>query len=327
MSGFDMETVRLAELPSPLVPMQRLSNVWGGPNVLFKRDDLTGFGLSGNKVRKLEYHFAQAKKHGADTVITCGAVQSNHCRATALAAARLGFRAHLFLRSDNGELPAEAVGNHVLQRLAGAQITTINPDQYRNERTELMEAAAEEHRANGHSCWLIPEGASDRFGTYAFTAAGHELDRQLRDMSMADGTVTVWHASSSGATTAGLAIAGGQSETDFRIVGSSVGESSEELTETVNSLIVAAGSDPLAAPFEAVDAYIGGGYGKTTEEELALQREATRLTGLLWDPTYTGKALYGLYKEIEAGNFSKDDTVVFWHTGGGFALFSHPVLD
>lgn len=326
MTGFDSDMIRLAELPTPLEEMPRLSKAWGGPNVLFKRDDLSGFGLSGNKVRKLEYHFAQAKKHGADTVITCGAVQSNHCRATALAAARLGFGCKLFLRSDDGQMPKEPVGNHVLQRLAGAEITTINPQQYADERNELMAQAAKESEADGHKCWVIPEGASDRFGTLAFAEAGRELDAQLRERGLDESKVTVWHASCSGATTAGLAIAAGQSETDFSIVANSVGPTHDELVAIVTSLIESADADPLAAPFLATDAYLGGGYGKTTEEELRIQREATQLCGMLWDPTYTGKALVGLYKEIQAGNFTADDTVVFWHTGGGFALFSHPVI-
>ena len=281
--------IELAQLPTPLEFADQLSAEWG-TNIWIKRDDLTGFGLSGNKVRKLEFHMAAASDAGAGVVITCGAAQSNHCRATALVAARLGLRCVLVSRTESGEPPATLVGNHFLQRLAGAEIHYISRAEWA-DRAEIMTTIAADFPG---VAWTMPAGASDRLGVAAFEMAMHELDGQVAaEVSIPrDGEITVWHASSSGGTTAGLALGAAGSDRSWRIVGSSVGESEAELVETVTGLLADAGA-PLS-PFEIVDRYVGLGYGRTTPEELALQVKATRMTGQVWDPTYTGKALYGL---------------------------------
>ena len=311
----------LAQLPTPLEFADRLTEAWGGPQIWIKRDDLTGFGLSGNKVRKLEYHVAAAKAAGCDTFVTCGAVQSNHCRATAFVAARAGLDAILLLRSSRGNAPAEVVGNHFLQRLAGAEVRFIDREGWK-QRAELMQTIAAELAADGRSAWIMPAGASDRLGVASFEAALWELDAQADASGIrSDRSVSVWHASSSGGTTAGLALGAARSGRDWSIVGSSVGETRQELHDQVDGLLAEA--DASGSPYEILDEYVGLGYGKTTDEELAVQVEATRLTGQVWDPTYTGKALYALREEIRAGRFAADDHVVFWHTGGGFAAFAH----
>ena len=161
----------------------------------------------------------------------------------------------------------------------------------------------------------MPAGASDRLGVAAFDNALVELSEQI------DGPVTIWHASSSAGTTAGLALGVARNGFDMTVVGASVGESEAELGDHVSALLAEAGG--ADAPFEVIDDYVGLGYGKTTDEELHVQMEATRLTGLIWDPTYTGKALYALKREIDRGRFAATDKVVFWHTGGGFAAFAH----
>ena len=304
----------LAQLPTPLEFADRLTDAWGGPQIWIKRDDLTGFGLSGNKVRKLEYHLAAAKAAGATTLVTCGAVQSNHCRATAIVAARTGMKCLLLLRSRDGQPPEHIEGNHLLQRLAGADCRFIGPAEW-HDRLALMAEVAQEVGAAGELAWVMPAGASDRLGVVAFEHALVELSAQI------DGPATIWHASSSGGTTAGLALGVARHGVDMAVVGSSVGETQAELREIVDGLLVEAGA--AESPYDIVDEYVGLGYGKTTDDELAVQIEATRLTGLIWDPTYTGKALYGLKREIERGRFGADDTVVFWHTGGGFAAFAH----
>lgn len=316
-----MPRFELAQLPTPLEFADRLTAAWGGPQIWIKRDDLTGFGVSGNKVRKLEYHLAAAKEIGATTLITCGAVQSNHCRATALVAARTGLACVVLLRSRDGQAPDQVAGNHLLQRLAGADARFITPDQWL-ERRALMDQVADEVRAAGGVPWILPEGASDRLGMHAFDVAMNEVAEQVRDQI--GGPVTVWHASSSAGTTAGLALGAMRSGVDATVVGSSVGGDEAYLTGRVHRLLrEVEGVDPEQVPFEILDRYIGLGYGRTTDEELAIQVQATRLTGLIWDPTYTGKALFALHQEIQAGRFSADDHVVFWHTGGGFAVFAH----
>ena len=308
------ERFPLAQLPTPLDFADRLTEAWGGPQIWIKRDDLTGFGLSGNKVRKLEYHVAAAKAAGATALVTCGAVQSNHCRATAIAAAKTGMKCVLLLRSRDGGPPERVEGNHLLQRLAGAEVRFITPRQW-HDREALMVEVAAELAAVGEQAWTMPAGASDRLGVAAFDNALVELSEQI------DGPVTIWHASSSAGTTAGLALGVARNGFDMTVVGASVGESEAELGDHVSALLAEAGG--ADAPFEVIDDYVGLGYGKTTDEELHVQMEATRLTGLIWDPTYTGKALYALKREIDRGRFAATDKVVFWHTGGGFAAFAH----
>lgn len=308
--------IRLAQLPTPLEPLPRLTEQWGGPTLWVKRDDLTGFGLSGNKVRKLEFHLAAAREAGATTLITCGAVQSNHCRATAVAAAQQGFRVVLYLRSPDGHRPSTATGNHLIQRLAGAETRFITPDLYRHRNEVMADAAAEIGDA-----WVIPEGASDALGAQGFELAGQEVAQQWSVIH--GGPAVWWHAASSGGTTAGLGTAADRLDLDVAIIGTSVGDPLDELANRIEDIWEAGGDMPEQPRIELTDSYVGRGYGLTTDEELATQVEATRLTGLLFDPTYTGKAIFGLKQEIERGRFDDDDHVIFWHTGGGFAALAH----
>jgi D-cysteine desulfhydrase len=315
--------IALANLPTPLEKAERLTASWGGPTIWIKRDDLTGFGLSGNKVRKLEYHLAAALDQGADTVVTCGAVQSNHCRATALAAAKMGLKTVLYLRSPDGKPPAAATGNHFLQRLAGAECRFITSAEY-DQRNEIMETAA----ADLGSAWVIPEGASDALGAQGFVAAMHEIAPQLEALGIEQ--PIMWHASSSAGTTTGMVRGAAEAGLNVEIIGSSVGDTAAEVTNHVRGLL--ADSENLYGPvnddiaWRITDEYVGRGYGLTTRAELATQVEATRLTGLIFDPAYTGKLIYGLKREIEQGRFTTDDSIVFWHTGGGFAALAYPDL-
>lgn len=305
------DRIHLAQLPTPLEHANRLSDAWGA-DIWIKRDDLTGFGLSGNKVRKLEYHLKMATDTGATTVITCGATQSNHARATAIAAAKLGLLCVLYLRTHDGEAPGEVWGNHLLQRLAAAECRFITPTEY-DDRDAIMEDAARETE----DAWVIPEGASDALGAQGFVNAAHELAAQTQSF---EGPFTLWHPCMSAGTTAGLIRGSSEAGMDVEIVGCAVGDSAEGITTRVNSIL---DEDVPAVRWSITDSHIGGGYGIISEDELATQSEAIRLTGLLFDPTYTGKALHGLYREIKDGTFGRDDTVVFWHTGGGFATFAH----
>ncbi len=314
------ERLPLARLPTPLERCDRLTEAWGGPRIWVKRDDLTGFGISGNKIRKLEFHFAAARAAGAETVVTCGAVQSNHCRATALVAAKLGLHAVLFLRSPDGEPPSESTGNHLLSHLAGAAIRYVTPDQYRDRDALMADAARDAGRS-----WVIPEGASDALGMWGFVLAMQELADQMTTIGRP--ARVVWHAASSGGTTAGMAWAADRLQLASEVVGSSVGEAAAELGGRVEAIWDEAsaryGGRRPEAPWSVVDEYIGEGYGVAKAAELAAQVEATSLTGMIFDPTYTGKALYALREEIRRGRYGPGDDVVFWHTGGGFAVFAH----
>ena len=318
-----VEKIPLANLPTPLQPVDRLTERWGGPRIWVKRDDLTGFGLSGNKVRKLEYHLAAARNAGATTLITAGAAQSNHCRATALAAAQLGLECILLLRTSDGRPVREPTGNHLLHRLSGADLRYVTPQDYA-ERDRLMAELAADLSAAGTAAWVIPEGASDYLGMLGFAEAGRELADQIRDWPKPP---AVWHASSSGGTTAGFVMAAVETRHSFVVYGTSVGDTIGDLNKRLAAIWEETSRHrslpkDVRAPM-LTDAYVGGGYGVVSGEELACQLEATRLTGLLFDPVYTGKAIYGLREEIRRGSLDDFDDVVFWHTGGGFGVFAH----
>ncbi len=317
----------LARLPTPLERLDRLTDSWGGPSIWVKRDDLTGFGLSGNKVRKLEFHLAAAQDAGADTLVTTGAAQSNHCRATALAAAQTGFRTVLVLRTPDGRAPQNLEGNHLLDRLAGAEVRFVTPEEY-DHRDEVLTAVAAELADRGSSPWIIPEGASDALGMWGFVTAMSELDAQLAGVG---DVAAVWHPASSGGTTAGLGWAADRMGLDVPVVGASIGDTVPDMRGRIERIwaeAVAAYGGPLPRPsLELTDEHVGCGYGLTTDDELRVQAEATALTGLIFDPTYTGKAIVGLRREIDKGRFRPGESVVFWHTGGGFAVFSHDFAD
>jgi D-cysteine desulfhydrase len=317
------DRISLANTPTALEMAPRLSAAWGGPRIWIKRDDLTGFGLSGNKIRKIEFHAAAARSAGATALITTGAVQSNHCRATALAAARLGLDCYLLLRTADGHPPDRPTGNHLLHRLSGAHISFVTPDQYA-QRGQLMAELADQLAAGGTTAWVIPEGASDYLGMLGFAAAARELAAQIADW---DRPPAVWHPSSSGGTTAGLAFGAAQTGNRFAVVGTSVGDTIAELQERLSIIWEETRShielpDTLQHP-RLIDSYVGGGYAVVSDTELESQLAATRMTGLLFDPVYTGKAIHALRMEIAAGGLDEYDDVIFWHTGGGFGVFAH----
>ncbi len=315
--------IRIGLSPTPLEFADRLTAAWSGPRIWVKRDDLTGFGVSGNKVRKLEFHFAAARDSGADTVITCGAVQSNHSRATALAAARLGIRTILLLRKNPAEDPPLS-GNYLLDRLAGAQIRFITPAEWA-DRDALMREEADRQAELGHTAWVIPEGASDALGMWGFVLAVREIADQTATVT--GSAPVLWHAASSGGTTAGIGWAVDRLALAFPVVACSIGDPARDIEQKVTAIwaeaAAAMGTAPPDLDIVYNDSHIGGGYGVVSDEDLAIQAEATSLTGLIFDPTYTGKALAGLRREITDGRYGPDDNVIFWHTGGGFAVFAH----
>ena len=310
----------LALTPTPLQEFPRLRERWGGPHIWIKRDDLTGFGLSGNKVRKLEFHLAAAQEAGADTVITCGAFQSNHCRATALACARFGFDVRLVLRTPDGNKPATKVANLIIDLLAGATIRYISQAEW-EDRDAIMAEEADKLAAGGKTAYVIPQGASDKLGMWGMSLGFGELVEQIPEVIGRE-VVEVWHTGSSGGTTSGFGW--GADRTGFRtpLVALCISEPAESLIARVRRIwksgVEAFGGEMPSPRLEYIDRYLTGGYGMVNDELVEVQTEATRLTGLLFDSTYTGKAIYGLRKEIAAGRFDDDDHVVFWHTGGGF---------
>ena len=298
-----------------------------GVELLVKRDDLTGVELSGNKVRKLEFLLADARHKGADVVLTCGGAQSNHCRATAIAATRVGMRALLFLRTADPARPPPVEGNILLDRLVGAEVRWITPEQYR-ARAEVMAAAAAELRAGGAAPYVIPEGGSNALGSWGYVRAVEELAAQLAALPPARRT-TIVYAAGSGGTGAGLILGTRLCGLDAPVVGFNVCDDRDYFVRVIGDICAEAVRAwrldvrfDRARDVEIVDGYVGAGYAQSRPEELALLRDVARAEGIVLDPVYTGKAFFGLVTELgKRGPGAFGDRIIFVHTGGIFGLF------
>lgn len=312
--------VPLGFFPTPLEELPRLSRALGGPRLLIKRDDQTGLASGGNKARKLEFSIAEALRQGADTLITVGGVQSNHCRQTAAAAARCGLRCIVVLR---GHAPATSNGNLLLDRLLGAQVV------FSGDRTReaVAEDVAKAEQGAGHRPYLIPVGASNEIGAVGFVAALEELDSQLKAQRLTVDRVVF--ASSSFGTQAGLCVGAKAIGFKGQLAAIAIDSSREELQIGVASIAGAAarrlGLSLSIRPEEVVayDGYLGAGYAIMGEPEREAISLMARTEGILLDPVYTGRAVAGLIDLIRTGEFGKDETIVFWHTGGSAALFAY----
>ena len=313
-----LPSVPLADHPTPVEDLARLrAALGGGPRLLIKRDDAIGFALGGNKVRKMRLVAADAARLGADTLITCGGIQSNHARVTAAAAAKLGMRAVLVA---NGSPPERPTANALLDALLGAEVRYVAD---RTQRAAAMEAAAAELRARGRRPYVIPIGASTPLGAAAFVRAVHEL------LSQIDPPGLIVHSSSSGGTQAGLVAGCALAGVPTRVIGISADESSADLTREIRSILTGLASlldvDPgrlSAAHVEVDDRFVGGGYGVATPESRDAIERFARTEAIFLDPTYTAKAAAGLMARWRAGDFSHAETVLFWHTGGQVGLFA-----
>jgi D-cysteine desulfhydrase len=318
--------VPLARIPTPLELMERMSERLG-VDLYVKRDDLTGVELTGNKVRKLEFVLADALQQKADIVLTCGGAQSNHSRATAVAAARLGLRCRLILRTPDPLNPPALEGNLLLDRLAGSDIVWITPEQYK-KRDEIFAREADRLRRSGSKPYVIPEGASNALGAWGYIHAAAELKQDIRKLPRGSSRrTTIIHATGSGGTTAGLILGTKLLGLNARIVGINVcddrGYFVRAIGEICEDCISRYGlnvSFSRDSDIEIVDGYVGLGYAQSRPEELALLMEMASAEGLFLDPVYTGKAFFGMVQEIRRNARVFGDQIVFLHTGGIFGL-------
>ena len=309
--------VSLTFLPTPVTLLENLSRCIGGPRIFIKRDDLTGLAGGGNKVRKLEFLIADALARNADTVLTVGAAQSNHCRQTAAAAARHGLRCILVLR---GHPPRETTGNLLLDFLLGAEVRWSG----KRGREEVMQEIVAAEREAGRNPYPIPLGGSTPLGAVAYALALEELLNQ----SSVDFD-RIFFASSSGGTQAGLVAGARLLGYRGEIFGISVDEPLGDLQEVVADIATGTlrllgdprsfGSDEIIAS----DEYLGEGYGiMGTKERQAIDLFA-QAEGILLDPVYTGRAAAGMIDLIHRGVVGKEENVLFWHTGGTPALWAY----
>jgi D-cysteine desulfhydrase family pyridoxal phosphate-dependent enzyme len=309
----------LGFLPTPLHPLPRLSAHLGGPQLWIKRDDLTGFALGGNKVRKLEFYLGAARAEGADVLLTTGGHQSNHARITAAAAARAGLDCILIL---SGGTPATYAGNLALDCLFGAEVRFVAT---REERAPALLALADELRRAGRRPLVIPLGASTPLGAFGYVEAVREVVRQFHAVGVVPRVIV--HGSSSGGTQAGLVLGCRAAGLATRVLGVSADETRADLTRMVVEILgplaeLAGVSLPPPAAVEVLDDYVGPGYGIPTAASDEATRLFARLEGIALDATYGAKAAAGLVDLVRRGAFRRDDVVCFWHTGG--VTWEHP---
>ncbi len=316
--------VDLARAPTPLEPLPR-TGAELGVELWIKRDDLTGLELTGNKVRKLEFLLEDARAAGADHLITCGGEQSNHARATAFAAARAGLGCTLLLRTRDPAQPPPLGGNILLDRLVGADIVWISYEEYRR-RGELMAREADRLRDRGRTPYVIPEGGSNAVGAWGYVRCAAELAADLA--ALPPMPTTVIHACGSGGTSAGLVLGARIVGLDARLACVNVCDDAAYFTRIIDSICAdfteryGRGAGASAADIDIVNGYVGRGYGKSRPEELALLVAVARREGLVLDPTYTGKAFFGLTRELAEHRERFAQRVVFIHTGGAFGTMA-----
>jgi L-cysteate sulfo-lyase len=324
--------VELCHKPTPLEAMNRLADHLGGPRLFVKRDDCTGLAIGGNKTRKLEFLMADAIAQGANTVVTVGGVQSNHCRQTAAAAARLGLKCELILPhlSRFHSATYEDGGNILIDRLLGAAIH-VAPD--REAAAALTQEVLQKVRDRGDRPYFIPAGGSTALGALGYVDAAFELARQaqVRDLRVDCVVVTTGSSTTHAGLVVGFAAIERMPELNCRprVIGISVyhGRAGALATvrERARETAQLIGLDDVGLDERVVvyDDYLGAGYGEPTEAMVEAVGLAARLEGLHLDPVYTGKTLSGLVDLVRRGSFAKTDNVVFWHTGGTPALFPY----
>jgi len=322
------EKLQFAHLPTPIEYLPRLSAELGGPKIYVKRDDQTGLAFGGNKTRKLEFLLADAKRNGAKTVITTGAVQSNHCRQTAAAAARVGLNCVLVLSGKDEEVLS---GNLLLDHLLNARIVWTTP----NEREGSLRNTFQELVKERQRPYLIPYGGSNPIGASAYAYAFLELEEQIEGGSVELSRTPDWivFATSSGGTQSGLLVGAKLADYKGKIFGISVDVEAKLLQQHIYKL---ANETAQYLGFEkhieenevfVNSNYLGGGYGVLGDRETEAIKIFARMEGLLLDPVYTGKAAGGMIDLIHSDFFNPDDIILFWHTGGTPALFAERYRD
>ena len=317
----NIDKTSLGFFPTPLIELSRLSHFLGGPKIFMKRDDLTGLALGGNKTRKLEYILADALKQGCDTIITAGAAQSNHCRQTAAAAAKLDLECHLLL---GGEAPLKAQGNLLLDQIFACHIHWTGSNRKGEDITRIFAQL----KAEGKKPYIVPYGGSNELGAISFIDGVAELQQQKKGAEFSH----VIFASSSGATHAGLILGKQIYNKTFELVGINIDKDTnaalpfdQYITQLVNSSAKFIGLDYTFSKDQLIlnSDYVGNGYGIVGPQENEAIALTAKFEGILLDPVYTGRAMSGLIHLIRSGKIGKDNEVLFWHTGGAPSLFAY----
>jgi L-cysteate sulfo-lyase len=321
--------LRFAHLPTPLEPMTNLSRLLDGPNIWVKRDDCTGLAGGGNKTRKLEFLMADAEQQGADTIITQGAVQSNHARQTAAIAAKLGYECHLLLENRTGSNDPDflANGNVLLDDIYNARLSNFPAGTDMNQE---MLGLAEELRAAGKKPYIIPGGGSNRIGALGYVDAAYELVWQCNDQGLKVDHIV--HATGSTGTQAGLVTGLTAIHSGINLMGISVRTPKEAQEENVYRLacetadFIGSSGALNRSDVVANSDYVGEGYGIPTDGMIEAVEMTARHESILLDPVYSGKGMAGLIDLVRQGFYRRGENIVFIHTGGAQALSGYRSL-
>ena len=315
---------RYTEGRTPIEKLSRLSKELAGPTIYMKRDDLLGLAGGGNKTRKLEFLVAEALAQGADTLITCGAVQSNHCRLTLAAAVREGLKCRLVLEERvPGSYSPEAGGNNFLFRLMGVEKIKVVPGG--SDMAAAMQAAAAEVAGENRKAYVIPGGGSNPVGATGYVACAEEILAQTFELGINIDRIIC--ASGSAGTHAGLVTGFYGNNSNIPVIGINVSRPKVEQEELVYHLVqktaehVGVNSGISRKAVVCFDEYVGPGYSLPTPEMAEAVRMLARLEGVLIDPVYTGKAMAGLIDLVRKGTFNQKENILFIHTGGSPALY------
>ena len=321
--------LRFAHLPTPLEPMENLSRLLDGPNIWVKRDDCTGLAGGGNKTRKLEFLMADAEQQGADTIITQGAVQSNHARQTAAIAAKLGYECYLLLENRTGSDDPDflANGNVLLDDIYNARLSDFPAGTDMNQE---MLSLAEKLRVAGKKPYIIPGGGSNRIGALGYVNAAYELVGQCNDQGLKVDHIV--HATGSTGTQAGLVTGLTAIHSGIDLMGISVRAPKEAQEENVYRLacetaeLIGSSAALNRSDVEANSDYVGEGYGMPTDGMIEAVEMTARHESILLDPVYSGKAMAGLIDLVRQGFYRREENIVFIHTGGAQALSGYRSL-
>lgn len=318
----------LAHLPTPLEPLKRLSAHIGGPELWVKREDMTGLGFGGNKLRKLDYVLHQALSEGCDTLVSGGVVQSNSQRQVAAAAAKLGLECHLAVYHGRLCPPSDdyhVSGNALLNRVYGAHLHDVP---WTGDRNTAIRDLAQDLKEKGRKPFVVPYGVSDALGAVAYASVTVELVQQVAALRFTPSAIV--HCSGSGATQAGLAVGASAVLPDTRVIGIDIDAEPERVQADVIRYATGAAEllnlDFDISRIEVVSGHAGPAYGVPHEATIEAICLAGRLEALEVDPVYSGKGLAGLLALIADGRWGRDDKVIFVHTGGSPALFAYRQL-
>lgn len=318
--------LRLATLPTPIYEMKRLAEELGGPRIFVKRDDLTGVAFGGNKIRKLEYLLADAIEADCDWVVTTGAFHSNHCTQTAAACSHLGLGVTLVKSAPSSDYsPKDIDGNHLLQVLFGANVVTAKG----SEMDDAVKAAVADLKAQGHRPYLIPDAGSTPVGCIGYVEAMRELSGQMRDAGLE--IDCLMHTTGSGGTQSGLIVGAELFSPGTTIISACSGSTpldvlTEKIRRRVESVWEFLGYHGKSADKKSVnvlDDYHGGGYGFVSEAKIDAIQMVAKTEGVVLDPVYTAASMSALIDLVRKGRFTKDDVIVYLHSGGTAALFPY----